>query len=684
MSDDKNRSTGTYRPEIEGLRAVAAVLVAVFHIWLGRVSGGVDVFFVVSGFLITTGLIGQIQRTGSVQFARFWARLVKRLVPAAFLVLCVVAVVSIFAMPRTRWRDSIEEIVAAAAYVENWMLAYKAIDYLEMRSAASPVQHYWALSVQGQFYLMWPLLLACVAFVARRFAKALPTVLCGALLSIFVASLAYSIYLTAVDQPFAYFNTFARMWEFSLGALLAVLLPRLSMPRIARVAASWIGLLAILSCGLVLQVSQVFPGYAALWPTMGAALVMAAGTTGSRFGADRLLGSRPMVFVGRISYSIYLWHFPLLVYFRSRAEPEPLSFATGIGILAASFLLAALTHRVIEAPARESKIGAQSPLRAFGFGIACAIPVVVVLAAWTQLYRIESKRNSQSVAMDDPQHPGARWTDISVMGTWQEPVFPGPFRVEADRDRMQGICWRRHGGQYPVRCAFGETTNPTLTVAVVGGSHSAQWTPALEQIAVRDRWQILSYTRSNCPFFVDTPVPPGDTEECRQWNENVLNELLRLKPDVVFTISTRGAGGREIVPQGYVRSWEALVAAGIRVVALRDNPNYLFDVATCIEIHGPGAPHCTQRRAQLEVAERDPTSFLAEPPPGVGFIDLTDAFCDAHNCYPIIGNVLVYRQHNHLTATYVRSLVDRLRQEMHAVLKLMPSDPSPAVAESGS
>src|ERR1700750_2645482 len=195
-----HKNPTVFRPEIEGLRAIASILVAAFHIWLGRVSGGVDVFFVVSSFLITTGLLGHIDRWQRVDFALFWGRLIKRLVPVAYVVLCAVVVAGIFLMPKSRWKDTIEQVASSAVYLENWALAFRSVDYLAQHEAVSPVQHFWALSVQGQFYLLWPLLVAGAAFIARRAGVAFRSVLVAALAVIFFLSLAFSVWFTSQNQ----------------------------------------------------------------------------------------------------------------------------------------------------------------------------------------------------------------------------------------------------------------------------------------------------------------------------------------------------------------------------------------------------------------------------------------------------------------------------------------------------
>jgi len=378
-----HKPPAVFRPEIEGLRAIAAILVAVFHIWLGRVSGGVDVFFVVSSFLITTGLLGHIDRWQRVDFALFWGRLIKRLVPVAYLVLCAVVVVGIVMMPKSRWKDTIEQVAASALYLENWALAFRSVDYLAQHEAVSPVQHFWALSVQGQFYLLWPMLVAGAAFVARRAKIGFRPVLVATLSVIFFLSLAFSVWFTAKNQPFAYFHTLARAWEFSMGALLAVAIPFLKPSKWLRVALGWLGVAAIISCGILLQVSRVFPGYAALWPTLAAVCIIVAGTSGSRFGADRLLASRPMVYMGGISYGIYLWHFPILAFWRQYAQPYELPAAAGVAILVLSIGLAALSTRYIENRVREPRGQAAARGRPFVFGLACLAPVVVALGIWS-------------------------------------------------------------------------------------------------------------------------------------------------------------------------------------------------------------------------------------------------------------------------------------------------------------
>jgi len=657
-------SGAVYRPEIEGVRAVAAILVATFHIWLGRVSGGVDVFFLLSGFLVTTSLLTQIDRLGVMQIAKFWGRLINRLLPAAYLVLCAVIVASIFLLPESRWSHTIKNVAASALYVENWMLERDAVDYLRRDAAVGPVQHYWALAVQGQFYFAWPLLFASLAFIARRMKVGFRGLATAVLLLLFAISLAYSVWFTQHNQPVAYFSTFTRIWEFTLGGLLAIVIARIALPPAARLLTGWVGLLAVLSCGFVLQVSHVFPGYAALWPTLGGALIVVAGTSGSRFGVDRFLGSRAMVYLGAISYAIYLWHFPILEFYRTHTTRGPVSFLVGACMLAATVALAALTHRFLERPVKRARIGSAAPWRAFAFGALCGAPVVVGLAAWSAIYLEERDAERRIVVAANPDYPGARVFDPGF--TFQDDpgiaISPGPIAADRDLERLGDACGETLS-EVPRPCPIaGEPGMPTI--AVVGGSHSAQWLPALREIAASERWRIVSYTKSNCPFYLgEAKTQESEWDGCREYNWQVLELVKELNPAMVLMTSTRYTGREEWVPEGYLAAWRALGDVGIQVIAMRLNPHFYIDVSDCVELHGEESPMCRWARDEI-IARPSPVELLADPPANVQFVDLTDYFCTKITCMPVIGNIMVYRHGSHVTATYARTLAPVLHDRI--------------------
>lgn len=300
-----------FRADIEGVRAVAALLVAIYHIWLGRVSGGVDVFFVIAGFLITGSLLRGMQRTGRVDVGRFLGRLAIRLLPNALTVLITVGVATVLLFPLSRQQAVMREITASALYVENWQLIANSVDYLARDAEDSPVQHFWAMSIQGQFYLIW-VALALISLVGARRAIGRRFIALMALLTL--VSFVISVTMTWTDQPVAYFHTATRAWEFGIGGLVAglVAVPRLS-ERGQRIA-GWSGLVLIVCTGMVVPVSSAFPGIAALLPVTGAVLILLGGTP-SRHSVASVLSSRPLVSLGGVAYAIYLWHWPLLVFY---------------------------------------------------------------------------------------------------------------------------------------------------------------------------------------------------------------------------------------------------------------------------------------------------------------------------------------------------------------------------------
>ena len=338
----------TFRPDIQGLRAVAVLLVVAYHLRVEGLPGGfvgVDVFFVISGFLITTHLV-QRPPTGSRDLLEFWGRRIRRILPAAFLVLAVTAIASRAFAPETRWAANAAEIIASALYVQNWVLAANATDYLAAADAATPVQHYWSLAVEEQFYLFWPIVILAAYAIARR-ARLASTMFVGfAMLSVVALSLAASIAATAAEPASAYFILPTRVWELALGGCIAAL-PAFGAGQIgrARVGFAWLGLGMILLAGVTITAATPFPGTAAVLPVAGAALVIIAAADG-RASPSRWLRLRPIQHVGNTSYSIYLWHWPLIVFWP--LVVGPITPIGGLGIVALTIGLATASTYLVE------------------------------------------------------------------------------------------------------------------------------------------------------------------------------------------------------------------------------------------------------------------------------------------------------------------------------------------------
>ncbi|WP_228713921.1 acyltransferase family protein [Prauserella endophytica] len=656
-----------FRPELQGLRALAAVLVVIYHVWLGRISGGVDVFFLVSGFLIT----GQLYRAsvrGRIAFQPMWGRMIKRLFPAAMTVLLATVVLGYLLLPEGRWFQTIREVVAAALFVENWQLAADSADYFAQHDQASVVQHFWSLSIQGQFYLVWPVLVALVVLAARRAGWSLRRSLAGALGIVFAVSLAYSVWLTAVDQPFAYFMSLTRVWEFALGGLLALVIDVIVLPVAVRWVLGWLGVAALVACGLVLQVGTVFPGYAALWPTLAAALVLVAGTTGSPVGADRFLSARPLAYLGNLSYALYLWHWPILLFYLAARDQEEVGLRGGALVIGVSLVLAALTYHLVENPVRDAKFGTYTRWGAYRFGAAALVPVLVAAGGWQF---VSQQRSAFTFVPDDPAYPGAKALagGSAAPAGQQVPLMP-PFAALPDQFAFFEEHECDESDRHPelVVCATSTMGEPSRRIVVAGDSHSQQYNAALRPIARERNWQIISMGKGGCPFSTDSEGAPGDLT-CMEWNAAVADEIIALRPDAVFTMGTRDVrvGLTEWTPPGYVAQWRRVADAGIPVVAVRDNPRYDSSPSDCVEQRGAAAPECSTPRSEV-LAPDPPYTALTDLPPNVHFLDFSDYFCTPDVCPPVIGNVLVYLDDNHVTAAYMETMSSILDEQLVATL----------------
>jgi peptidoglycan/LPS O-acetylase OafA/YrhL len=657
-----------FRPELQGLRALAVVLVVVYHVWLGRISGGVDVFFLISGFLIT-GQLYRARSRGRIEFRPLWGRMIKRLFPAALTVLVGVIAVSLLLLPEYRWFQTIREVVAAALYAENWQLASDSVDYFAQHNGASLVQHYWSLSIQGQFYVVWPLLVALVGLIAVRVRLDLWWSLLATMAIAFTGSLAFSVYLTAANQPLAYFHSATRIWEFALGGLLALVIDRVALPRPVALLLGWVGVVGIAVCGMVLRVGSVFPGYLALWPTVAAALVIAAGATGSRFGADRFLSSRPLVYLGNLSFALYLWHWPvLLLYLIARDRPAvgPLGGAVVIGL---SLLLSVLTYHFVEEPVRWSEIGTRTRWGAYRFGVLTLAVLLAAAGGW-QLYG--KHQASQSVVdAEDPLYPGAQALRDGRLLPVRKGVTPAPAFVALGDDWIVSdstTCTNADRNPELQICPTKER-KPVKRVVLIGDSHAEQYLGALRPYAERHHWQVFTMLRGGCPFTHRSAPYPDLDPGCVKWNRDAVAEIVEMKPDVVVTVGTREVrpGLTEIIPTGYVDSWRDLTEHEIPVIALRDNPRFAKPPVVCVQNKGPDAPACSTPRAQL-YADPSPFDRLPARPDGVHFVDTSDYFCDAKTCPPVIGNVIVYMDDNHISGTYMATMAPAMGAEIERQL----------------
>lgn len=655
---------------------MAVLLVLAFHAGLPLPNGflGVDVFFVISGFLITGLLLRELADIGRIAWGRFVARRVRRLLPAAVLVLVVTAAAAWVVVPGLRRHDIGTDVAGAAVYVVNWVLAHRAVDYLASDALPSPVQHYWSLSVEEQFYVVWPLALLALVWVLRRFGRR-PTVgWVGALLAVLaVPSFGYAVWLGAVDPARAYFVTTARAWELGIGAALAVVCharaDASTSPRVdaVRSVVGWLGLAAVALAALWLPEGATTPGPWTLVPTMGAAAVLYAGWAGARRGPARVLGAAPMVWIGGLSYSIYLWHWPVVVL--ADWAPGGVTPLGRVALTVASVLPAWASHRFLEAPVHHSRALASRVRPALAVGAALSVVGLIASVPLTQ-----ASSPIRTAPQAGPRPPvdtlGAERLDAAVSrGQAREAeheddwVVPDPQRAGTDRPRADvDHCQVDRRSTEPVRCDFGVPDGAT-TIALVGDSKAMQWLPALEALAEERSWRVVTWGKSSCAFGAGRAALAGAAyPQCDEWNRRVMAHLAEDPPDVVLTSghATSGWNGsapsRTTLVDGLVTRWQEVRDLGSRVVVLADSPSSPDDLDVCTARHPRQLDRCAFDRADAVATSGLPAQQEAARRAGVPLVDLNDWICPGSRCPVAIGHVTVHRPGDHLTATYVRTL----------------------------
>lgn len=669
-----------HRYDVEGLRAVAILLVAGFHVWGGgRVSGGVDVFLLISGFFVGGGLLRRVGGGATFAYGAYVARLGRRLVPPLLLALAAVVVGTWLWLPRSEWSDVSGGVLASAAYVENWRMAIAGQAYAAADPMSSPVQHIWSLSVQGQLFVLLPLLLLAIRSVLRRSGLGAETARRGLVAAVAVlaaASFVWAIVGVQTNQNVAYFDTGARAWEYLAGTLVAAAASAVRLPRGVAVALGWIGLAMILATGLAVDARATFPGPAALLPIGGAVLVIVAGlgAGGAREpGVGRVLGWRPLATSGGYAYEFYLWHWVVLVLALAATGRESFGWLAGSVVLIVSGGAAWLARRVTDAALTARPVPAA---RAGGpprfVLVACLAVVLAVPAGWLS-YRAASPWTGGG-DLDASSHPGAltlmdpdRWPDISG-----QPYVPNLADATSDWPLVgREECDTTGVLETDVRlCVLGDPSG-AITVALVGGSHAVTFAEPLDAVALENGVRIEGYFKQGCPLarWGDGPFDP-QTQTCADWNEAVLQHVVDVGVVGVITTGTRSGFELEdwddgdYLPGPYADAWVWLGERGIGVAAIRDNPWFPVDPLPCVDREGPSSDGCAvERRSAL--GENPLAGALA----GDGFaaIDLSDVLCEDEVCRPVVGNVLAYIDDNHLTATFARTLAPAMAGELAEV-----------------
>ena len=740
MTPPQPTDSPRYRHDIDGLRAIAVLLVVVYHVWLGRVSGGVDAFLIISAFLLTDSLLRRLERTGQVRPIRQWIRNFKRLLPAAAIVILTTAIVGFTVLPASAMESLWRHTFASIFYVENWLLASESVDYYANNAVASPLQHFWSLSVQGQVFILWPMLFLVVALATRFFGrKRVRTIALIVFGVVFTGSLIYSIIITQTNQEFAYFNTAARLWEFAAGSILAIVIPWINLGVIPRAVLGWVGIVALLTCGLVLDVQGGFPGYLALWPVLSVVAIIIAGSQANRrYGPAVFLEAAPVLFLGRAAYALYLVHWPLLIYTLFWLQVTELSFLQGLALIGVAILLALLLTFTVDAPLRRLAWIQRSTWRGVLVIVVSILMVVVPTIGMQQatqrqvaLQMAEVQRAEQaaqeaaqeeSVAVQDLRNPGA----AVLSESWEDDIeLDAPTRPLAAEVPTQ---W----GTLPRDCSDGslmdlpqsieicfdnDNEDAERTILVVGNSHAQQMLAPIGAIADAQGWHAISLLYAACAFGlreVDEERGIFYSQKCRDWNEDILDLAEKIKPDAVITIGTEtipadmtmrsksGAssdvdgeatpelsytgsrGSREHVLEGAERSIERLERAGIPVILIRDNPRFTENAYVCAEQFADLDPatgsdrSCTIPRSEAYLPT-NPADALASDT--TAMVDLSDLYCPGDECPAVIGNTFVYIDDNHLSLVYALTLAPMLEAYLSAALQQFEASETPDRSE---
>ena len=680
------------RPDIQGLRAVAVGSVLLYHADLPWVPGGfvgVDVFFVISGFLITQGLVRELAENGRISLSGFYARRVRRILPAATVTLLGVVALTVLLLPRTRWLQLGQDVIASAAYFINWDLADRSVDYLARTQAPSPLQHFWSLAVEEQFYLLWPLLIVLVVggfALVSRVRGSVPGSsrqhLAIALALIVVPSLLVSIVLTASDPGRAYFVSTTRGWELGLGAALAILGPgavagRRVAGRRAVVVVGALGLAAIAIAAWRFTSATPFPGAAALLPTLGAAAVIWAGAQDDTTPSARLLSRRSLVWIGGLSYSLYLWHWPLIVIVT--AEVGRLPVAAKLAVVALSVIPAWLSLKLVERPALRWPWLKASTRRSLLLGAICTL--LGVTAGW--LLHDVAARATREAAAQTMAVPGARvLTGDPALGAPVDSfpaIVPSPLVAANDGPDLESAgCGDPETATGTAPCILG-VADGAVTIALVGDSHAGQLVPGLEAAALANGWRLDVYWRNSCPFTAATVELDGRANTgCDQRNRNTTAALLDDPPTLLVVATSRyrvWADGdvpgledsKPAMARGFRQAWAPFVDAGVPIVTVRDTPRPNVSVPECVVQNQDRLTRCAMDRDAILWAD-SPEVAAARGQPSVHVLDLTEWICPTEECPMVIGGALVFRDDSHLTATYSRSLSGVLGARLADVL----------------
>lgn len=664
-------------PEIQGLRTVALILVATFHVWFDRVSGGVDIFLLISAYLLTRSLASRAERGVLTNPASFVVRKFARLMPLTFVAAAAILVVGFLLMRPPAWPELLSDAAATFTYTENFRLQALATDYFAVdQSLATPFQHYWSLAIQGQVFVLW----AIVHFLIERLARATRLPLRPTLLSVFAIvfglSLAWSVFITGENQAYAYFDTGARLWEFAAGSMFALIQPWLRLPSWLRAGMGWVGLFGVVSCGFLLPVQSTFPGYTALWPVVSAALIiLAAGGVPTSWGPDRILASRLLDRIGSYTFALYLVHWPVLIFTLRITAQSKAGWWLGTLVLLVSVVLSVLLVHTVERPvAKWSNRGqalsdrvlpgvrthtATTLVASLAFATVVGVGAVAVTQQGTAAYEAAIEAGDYS-ALGANANPGSFHDG--------EPL-PAGIDSSIDWTITESNC----AADVPYLCldtgAPGDGAAPFILM--VGNSHIGQLAAIPLETQQRDpSWRVQALAAADCSLPTDAAPTYPDCETLWADAERIIETE---QPEVVIVMATKSIIGGEQAFDGLPEWIETLhaVSPNTTVIAVRDNPRFEVAPLHCVMEQDWLSQDCINDYvyATNDVGRDDLEAV------GAVWVDLNPWICPDDRCHPATGGVVTYLDDNHLTETYTQTLAGRFADQVRHTVVWWPADP---------
>ena len=682
-STRQNSYSPTLRLDLQGMRAFAVLAVFATHLFGWPRGGfvGVDVFFVLSGFFITALLIKERTRTRHISLQSFYIRRVRRIIPSALLVIAVTVLASYLLLTPTRAKGALIDGLWAAIFLSNWRFERVGTDYFAQGLPPSPLLHYWTLSIEEQFYFVWPLLLLGLFALTRRYSKrhgrygpARQAWLAGCMAAICLLSFGLAFWQYSWSPTGAYFSTYTRVWELGVGALVAIGAPLLGrIPRVIRPYLSYFGLAGAVGSMFVITPESVFPAPWAALPVLSTAVVIAAFVGAEPRGVPHLT-NRVALYIGAVSYTLYLWHWPVIILLTA-VMPRQWPFYVLVIVLAMG--LTVVTYRFYENPIRQSTWleGRRSTWLEEGSGpridrrdwaIVGALATIVVFAS-ALMIEIDERRSGDSqgnqalvVVTEAPKASPNRCRGAAALTTpdcvLYDPSKPLVPNIKSFDTDTQGAyeCFQEDANGPLRSCTYGDTRAGAKRIALVGDSHAAMILPALSPYLVENEWSVTTFLGRGCYWMA------RHNDDCAVAMPQAQEKLLADKFDLVITMSFRTRPRNEIVD--YLDVWRPVADAGSKILVVADVPTIASETLDCltrIRVGGFAGDCATSRSVAL--ADPDELLAVAQQTPGTQVLDMTDSFCSADICPAVIGNVIVYRDTNsHMTATYVKTLSPQL------------------------